>query len=77
MMSTIELREKIYKKLEIVDDYLLKEILSLIEFETEEGIYQLSNAQKAAIDESRKQIKNGHSFTNEEVDKEIDAWLNE
>jgi predicted transcriptional regulator len=73
----VELREKVLKKLESVDDYLLKEVLNLIEFETNDSVYKLSDAQKSSVDESRKQIKEGNTYTNEEVDKEIDAWLNE
>lgn len=76
-MSTVELREQIFKKLESVDEYLLKEVLTLIEFETNEGIYELSEDQKIAINESRKQINEGNTFTNVEVDKEMDAWLSE
>ena len=76
-MSTVELREKVFKRLESVDEYLLKEVLSLIEFETDNGVYQLSEAQKMSVDESRKQIKEGNTITNEEVDEELDAWLSE
>jgi len=74
-MSTVELRKKVFEKLETVDDYLLKEILTLIEFETEDGLFKLSDNQKSAVDESRQQIKKGNTFTNEEVDKEINEWL--
>lgn len=74
-MSSIELRTMVLKKLESVDDYLLKEVLALIDFETEEGLFKLSDAQKLAVDESRQQIRDGNTFTNAEVDKEIDAWL--
>lgn len=76
-MSTVELREKVIKRLESVDDYLLKEVLNLIEFETNDSVYKLSDSQKLSIDESRKQIKEGNTYTNEEVDKEMDAWLSE
>ena len=76
-MSSVELREKILKKLESVDDHILKEVLTLIEFETKEGVYKLSNDQKSAVIESRQQIKDGNTFTNDEVDKEIDGWLSE
>jgi hypothetical protein len=40
-------------------------------------VYKLSDSQKLSIDESRKQIKEGNTYTNEEVDKEMDAWLND
>jgi hypothetical protein len=73
----VELREKVLKRLESVDDYLLREVLNLIEFETNDSVYKLSDSQKLSIDESRKQIKEGNTYTNEEVDKEMDAWLND
>lgn len=38
---------------------------------------KLSDSQKVAINTGREQIKNGQSFTNEEVNSEIDKWLNE
>ncbi|MBK8295885.1 MAG: hypothetical protein IPK91_01050 [Saprospiraceae bacterium] len=74
-MSTLELREKVFKKLEFVEDYVLEEVLSLLEFETNEGLYKLSEAQKSKIDEAHKQIKAGNSLTDDEVNKEIDEWL--
>lgn len=76
-MSNVKLREKVYKKLESVDDHLLQEVLTLIEFETDEGLFKLSDAQKVAVDESRQQIKDGNSYSNEYVNKEIDSWLSE
>ena len=76
-MSRIELQNKIIKKLESVDTDLLKEVMTLIEFETQEGQFTLSSAQKSAIDEARQQVKDGLVVSNEDVDKEIDSWLNE
>lgn len=43
----------------------------------EQGVYQLSPAQKEAVIKAREQIKAGNSFTDEEVNKEIDEWLGE
>jgi len=36
----------------------------------------LSEAQKSVIDEAHVQIKAGKSLTDDEVNKEIDEWLN-
>ena len=41
-----------------------------------ESVYKLSKVQKLAIEKGREQIKNGQSFTNDEVNSEIDKWLN-
>ncbi len=76
-MTTIELKKRVLKKIEnINEDYLLEEVLALIEFETSSASIELSTDQKSAIDEARAQIKRGEVYTNEEVDKEIDQWLN-
>jgi predicted transcriptional regulator len=75
-MSTTELRNKIIDKLESVDDQLLKEILSIIEFESETGIYKVNQAEREAIEQGLSQIENGDFITNEEVEKETNSWLN-
>lgn len=75
-MSTTELRNKIIDKLESVDDQLLKEILSIIEFESETGIYKVNQAEREAIEQGLSQIENGDVITNEEVEKETNSWLN-
>ncbi len=78
-MTTTELKEKLIKKLEnVTEDYLLEEVLSMLELEEEHNkIFKLSNEQKKAIDKARKQIAEGNYSTDEEVTKEIDVWLNE
>ena len=74
-MSTVELKEALIKKLESADDSLLKEILALIEFETTDEIQETSLAEKESIERGLKQIDNGETFTNQEVETEIDEWL--
>lgn len=71
IISTVELREKVFIKLEFVEDNVLEEVLSLHEFETNEGLYKLSEAQKLVIDEAHKQIKAGNSLTENEVNKRL------
>ena len=75
-MLTTDLRSRVLKKLETVShDSTLQEVLSLLEFESDESEFILSDKQKSIIDEAQKQIKNGESFTNEEVSQEIETWL--
>ena len=76
-MTTIDLKKRVMKKIEnLNEDYVLEEVLALIEFETSSESIKLSSEQKSAIDEARTQIKRGEVYTNEEVDNEIDQWLN-
>ena len=75
-MPSSELRNKVFKKLESANDSLLKELLMLVDFETSEGVFELTDSQKSDVDESRQQIKNGITFTNQEVETQIDSWLN-
>ena len=76
-MTTIDLKKRVMKKIEnLNEDYVLEEFLALIEFETSSESIKLSSEQKSAIDEARTQIKRGEVYTNEEVDNEIDQWLN-
>jgi len=76
-ISTVDLKNRVIRKIESLnEDYVLEEVLALIEFETNPNPLELSPEQISAIDKARIQIKNGEIFTNEEVDKEIDQWLN-
>ncbi|WP_341226951.1 hypothetical protein [uncultured Arcticibacterium sp.] len=76
-MSTIDLKERVLKKIATVkEDYLLEEVLALIEFETNTELLKLTKDQKSAVDEASEQLKNGEYHTNEEVENEIDLWLN-
>ena len=78
-MSTIELRKLLIEKIQVIDDdKLLEEAYRLLEVDIEEtaDVYILNDQQKEAIDEARKQIKQGQFLTDEESNREIDEWLN-
>lgn len=75
-MSTVELKNKIFGKLDEVNDDVLRYVLELLEFETNSGKYQLSKAEKEAIDIGLKEIENGQTIPHEDVVKEINEWLN-
>ncbi len=75
-MSTIELREKVFKKLESVDDYLLEEILGIIELENaKDEAFVIPEEHKKSIDIGLAQIDSGETITNEEVNKRVQEWL--
>lgn len=75
-MSTTELKNKILEKLQKVDDTVLKDVLELLEFETNTGKYQISDLEREAIEVGLQQIENGQTVTHEEVLKEVNEWLN-
>ena len=75
-MSTTELREKIYKKLKSVDDYLLEEILGLIELEyTNKELLKIQEVHKIDIEIGLAQVEQGQTLTNNEVNKTVKKWL--
>ena len=78
-MSTIELRKRLIEKIQVIDDdKLLEEAYRLLEVDIEEStdVYVLNDQQKEAIDQARKQIKEGQFLTDEESNRQIDEWLN-
>ncbi len=75
-MSSVDLRKKVYKKLESVDDYLLEEILGLIEMESAQNeVVQIPEYFKDALEKSIAQKKAGNTIPNSEVEKSIEKWL--
>jgi len=76
MMTTVELRKEVYKKLESVDDHLLKEILGLIELEdSKKEALVIPEEHKRDIEIGLAQIEAGETITNEEVNKRVQKWL--
>ncbi len=75
-MSNLELKSRVYKELESVDDYLLEEILGLISIESKKNeIVKIPNHYKAALDKSMSQIESGNTMPNAEVEESIEKWL--
>ncbi len=76
-MSVAELQKKIIEKIsETNDATLLEDIYNFIGINEEVGtFYELSDSQRAAIDQSQQQIKEGKCFSNDEVNTDIDEWL--
>jgi hypothetical protein len=79
-MSSAELQLKldvISKITELKEIRVIREIKKLLDFELDEDVFVLSKQQKNRIAEARKEYANGEISSNEEVNKEIEQWLNE
>lgn len=76
MMSTAELKiEVINRIVNISDQIKLKDLLQLLKFQSEESIFITNEEEKSAISEARKEIVEGNTFSNEDVQTEINEWL--
>ena len=79
-MSSAELQLKldvINKITELKEIRIIREIKKLLDFELDEDVFVLSKQQENRIAEARKEYANGEISSNEEVNKEIEQWLNE
>ena len=77
-MPSPTLKEKLIDKIKETDDpAILEELSNLFELQEAETVYEVSKKQKKAIDEAKQQVKDGHTLSNEQADKEADEWLNE
>ena len=67
-MSTTELKNKLKKKIESVqDNYLLQHLLDIIDAETSNQALKIPKSHKKSIDKGIAQIKAGKTYTNAEV----------
>jgi uncharacterized membrane protein len=76
-MTTIELKKKLIKQINnIEDELLLQEVSRLINTgEDESDIYYFTEEESRAIEEAREQYAKGEFLSNEEANKEVDEWL--
>jgi uncharacterized membrane protein len=77
VMTTIELKKKLIKQINNIEDELfLLEMSRLIDFENEESeVYCFTEEESRAIEEAREQYAKGEFLSNEEANKEVDEWL--
>ncbi|MBP6446072.1 MAG: hypothetical protein KA341_04655, partial [Saprospiraceae bacterium] len=68
---------QVKKRIESVnDEYLLEEILSLIDFECEkEEIYIIPCDHQKELEISLEQMKNGDTISNENVNAKVQKWF--
>jgi len=75
-MSAIELRELIINQLtQINDTSFLNAIKTIIGSKAKEEVYKLSGYQKDRIRAGREQLLKGQTISHDELQKEIDQWL--
>ncbi len=75
-MSSIELKSKVLHELESVDDYVLEEILNLIQIETSTGnLIKIPSHYEAALNNSITQMESGQTIPNSIVEEKIEQWL--
>lgn len=71
------LKGKLINKInETNDPFLLEEISNLFELQESQTIYEVTDLQKKAIEESREQIIKKETLTDDEAKNDIDEWLN-
>lgn len=76
-MGTVELRHIITEHLSLIDDAsFLNAIKTIIESKVSESEYVLSDFQKKRIDLARNELKEKKTLSNNDLQKEIDQWLN-
>lgn len=79
-MSTAELKlklELINKITELKEVRIINEIKKLLDFELDEEIFELSAQQKERIAKAKKEYTLNQTFSNEDVENEMEQWLNE
>ncbi len=78
-MTTIELKKKLIKRINnIEDELLLQEVSRLIDTEEDESdIYYFTKEERDAVEEARKQYARGEYLSNEEANKLFDEWSGE
>lgn len=73
-MSTAELKLDIINRItQLHESHIIEEIQKLLDFELDEGIYKLTDAQRKRLTDS----KNDKRLTEAEANSEIEKWLNE
>ena len=77
-MTTVELKNILMHQIAGINDKsFLTAIKTIMDTKSESTIYKTTSEQQKRIKEGREQIANGEFFTNDQVEKEIDKWLNE
>lgn len=76
-MSSLELKNRVLKELESVDDSVLEEILGLIQIESKQNeIIRIPDHYKDALDKSISQLSEGNTVPHDKVKESIEKWLN-
>jgi hypothetical protein len=77
-MTTIELKDILIHKIAAINDKsFLAAMNTIIDTKSEKLIYRTTPEQKQRIKLAQEQIARGEAISNDQVEADIDKWLNE
>jgi len=77
-MTTIELKDILIHKIASINDKsFLAAMNTIIDTKSEKLIYKTTPEQRQRIKEGQEQLLRGETFSNNQVEAEIDKWLSE
>ena len=77
-MTTIELKDILIHKIAAINDKsFLAAMNTIIDTKSEKLIYKTTPEQRQRIKEGQEQLLRGETFSNDQVEPEIDKWLSE
>jgi predicted transcriptional regulator len=77
-MTTIELKDILIHKIASINDKsFLAAMNTIIDTKSEKLIYKTTPEQRQRIKEGQKQLLRGETFSNDQVEAEINKWLSE
>ena len=75
-MTTIELKSSLIHRIAEINDFsFLNAIKTILDSKTESRVLKLTDKQRDEIIASKKEIEQGLFVENEEIEKEVKAWL--
>jgi hypothetical protein len=77
-MTTIELKDILIHKIASINDKsFLAAMNTIIDTKSEKLIYKTTPEQRQRIKEGQEQLLRGETFSNDQVESEINKWLSE
>lgn len=78
-MAVVELKKQVKKRIESINDaYLLEEIISLLDFDSDkEEIFVIPPEHQKELEISIDQMQSKQTLSNSEVDAKVQKWLSE
>ena len=77
-MNTEELKKLTIERMSKLNDInIIEQINNLLDFESESGIYTLTDKQIVRVEEAKDEYKNSSIINENVANQEIEKWLNE
>ena len=75
-MNTANLKVDLINKItQLKKSYVIEEIIRMLDFELEKGIFKLTSKQQSRIFEAKEEYKAGKVLSENEANKQIQEWL--